>query len=137
MSIAQLLILQHELIEHVSEPLYHEEFVDYDLIQHPEYLEDETHHYDSIRRHHDDHEIYDSYAHTYEVEDIAHYGHHAPTTHHDLDQFYRPSHHAGHEYVTEHGMASGHGHFDALHEHDVHHFDEHLWQDPAAQTPEE
>ena len=83
MSIQQLLILQHELIEHLSTAPYHDEFVNYDLIQHPEYLEDETHHYDTIRRHLD-HPSDDTYAHTYEAQDISHYGHHAPTAHHDL-----------------------------------------------------
>ena len=137
MSIQQLLILQHEMIEHLSGAPYHEEFVNYDLIEHPEYLEDETHHYDTIRRHLDDHESHDTFAHTYEAQDIAHYGHHAPTAHHDLDQFYRPSYHSGHGYVTEHGFTADHGHFDDLHHHDTHHFDEHLWIDPKAETPEQ
>ena len=67
MSIQQLLVLQHEMIEHFGGAPYHEEFVNYDLIEHPEYLEDETHHYDTIRRHLDDHDSHDIYAHTYEA----------------------------------------------------------------------
>ena len=72
MSLKQLLILQQDLINTFDVVPYHEEFVNYDLIEHPENLEDQYHHYESMMRHQGDHQAYDAYSHTHGYEGHGH-----------------------------------------------------------------